>query len=341
MWGQRARIWGLGLVGAAAVVLAGCGGGGTVVARAAFEPKRLVSFGDELSTIEDKANNGNGRKYSVNGFKPQTAPGVPLQHTCALYPIWNQAAAEGFGVRFPECKDDPSSTTTPVTPTGLIYARPGARVADVQAQIDAHVRVAGSFNRAELVTVLAGTHDVLALYRQFDGNNREALKAQAEAAGSALAEQVNRVAQLGGRVVVSTMPDLGLSPFALAEEAKFAGSDRKGLLRDLTDRFNARLRVGLLDDGTRIGLVLLSEEVMRKSAAIPFGYQGGYKEVSKSACVATVQAPLCATNTLQVDANGVGIDPNSYMWADDIRPGPRVHAELAGALVYRARLNPF
>ncbi len=329
MW-MRGRCW---LVGSLlGVFLTGCGGGGETVKIDPFEPKRVISFGDELSVIDDSASPGNGRKYAVNAFKPQASPGAPLVADCTLFPVWNQQVAASFLLAFPQCKGVVEK------PTGIIYAKPGARVADVKGQIDQHLASAGSFNRSELVTVLAGTHDVLALYARFDGANRQALRLEAEALGTAMAGQVNRLADAGARVVVSTMPDLSLSPYAFAEDAAKPGQDRVGLLRELSDRFNAKLRTTIYNDGRRIGLVLLDVD-MQASARTPALY--GYKDVKQAVCVPTVALPNCATNTLRVDEAGVGEDAALWMWADAIRPGVSVHKSLGSSAFSRSRINPF
>ena len=344
-WKNAARVWSAGMgeskrvsgrtwlmAGLVGVLLAACGGGGETVSANLFEPKRVLSFGDELSVIDDSASVGNGRKYSVNAFKAQTAPGAPLVTDCVAYPIWNQLLAASYLLAFPQCKG------VIETPTGIIYAKPRARVADVKAQIDQHLAVAGSFSRAELVTALAGMHDVLALYARFDGGNREALKLEAEALGVAMAGQVNRIADAGGRVIVSTIPDLSLSPFAIAEDAAKPGQDRIGLLRDLSDRFNAKLRTTIYNDGRRIGLVLLDVD-MQAAAKTPALY--GYKDAKQAVCLSTAVLPACATNTLRVDENGVGEDAGLWLWADATRPSVSVHKNLGSTAYSRSRINPF
>ena len=306
---------------AGAALLAGCGGGEQVVK---FAPTRVLAFGDETSVIEDPSGTANGRKYSVNAL---SADGVTLD--CATTPIWTQAIATGFGLVFPECNHG----TPPVAaPTSRIYAAPGAKAADVAAQIDRHL-LTGTFGATDLAVVLAGTNDVLALYAQFPGATEDSLIAQAEAAGTALGLQVNRLADAGAKVIVSTAPDLGLSPFGIAEEARVAG--RAALLTRLSARLNAKLRVTVVNDGRRIGLVFADEALQ---SAFKFAASAGFTNVTQHVCN-PVLAPTvnrCTTATLVS-----GGSATTWLWADDTHLSPGGQALLGTIGLSRAKNNPF
>ena len=176
---------------AAAVLalLAACGGGGSQVDP--FEPRRLLAFGDENSLLTT-----DGRRYAINAVNQINGQQVV---DCAANPIWLQTLADGFGLVLAAC--NPSNRT----PTSTIYARPSARVADVRAQIDQHFS-GGTVGPRDLITVFAGLHDILELYTQFPAQAQTQLLAAAGARGRELAQQVNRLANANGRIIVLTVP---------------------------------------------------------------------------------------------------------------------------------------
>ncbi|MGM2693080.1 hypothetical protein ACS2QQ_29395, partial [Bacillus cereus group sp. Bce032] len=89
-----------------------------------------------------------------------------------------------------------------------IYAANGAKVADLVTQVDQHLSGGGAFSAKDLVTLFVGQHDVLALYAQYPTTPAEQLVASARLAGEALAGQVTRIADAGGKVLVSTAPEM-------------------------------------------------------------------------------------------------------------------------------------
>ena len=301
---RRPLAW---LLASAAVLLAACGGGTSQIQ--AFEPPRLTVFGDESSSFTPE-----GRKYTVNEFGTD---GQTLD--CNASPIWIQDVARAFNFAFPECPLTGAQTKA------ATRAAPGARVADVVRQVDAHV-AAGGFLNEELVLVLAGTWDVLDLYAQFPARSRDELINEARARGIRLAEQVNRMVGLGARVVISTMPDMGLSPYGIAQ-----GADGARLLTDLSAALNGRVRATIINDGRLIGLIL-TDEFVQVAARAP-----GYFNLSNAKdAVCTAALPNCTTRTL-VD----GASANLYLWASDRWLGTGGHRQLGALAVARATLNPF
>jgi outer membrane lipase/esterase len=125
-------------------------------------------------------------------------------------------------------------------------------------------------------------------------------------------------------VIVSTMPDLGLTPFGI-------GSGNARLLSDLSMEFNSGLRVNMVQDGRLVGIVFADAEIQ---SAVGFPATRGYSDVTTPAC--TVALPGCTTATLVTGATAV-----SHLWADDLRPGPRFHESLGAQAVSRAVNNPF
>lgn len=316
---QGARSQGRALLGAmalsAAALLAGCGGGGGQIDP--FKPNRIISFGDEASLITS-----DGRKYSVNAIDGNTNLLV-----CTGNPIWVQTLAATFGLVYPNCNPDKLAV-----PTGRMYSQVGAKVADVKAQIDSHF-ISGGFTEKDLVTVMAGVNDVLELYREYPQQGADTLKAQADQRGRALAEQVNRIAAANGRVILVTVPDMGVTPFALNERLTRPDTDRAKLLTELTTAFNDALRTTIVNDGRAIGLVILDEEVDR---IVKYASAYGFANVTEPVCQSTVSLPNCSTRTLTTNGS-----VDNWLWANNILLSPAGHARLAALAQSRAINNPF
>ena len=297
---------------AAAVLLAACGGGTSQFEP--FEPEQYVAFGDETSLIL-----GDGRRYTVN---PLDANGAL---SCATQPIWTQAVATEFGFVFEEC--NPSGATTF---KALMRAQAGARVDDVQAQIDAQL-ARGGFAAKTLVTVMAGANDILELYAAYPQQTEAQLIDEARARGERLAQQINRLVGIGPRVIVATVHDLGLSPYALAQKAAFTDTDRAALISRLVAAFNARVRTTILNDGRFIGLVL-GDEAVQSIARLPGVY--GISNATSGVC--TVALPDCTDRTLVESGTSAG-----WLWADGTRLAYGAHLQIGTLAVARAKGNPF
>lgn len=298
----------------ASALLAACGGGGQQVA--SFSPNRVIAFGDELSVI-----NADGSKYTINAL----VTGSTTQLECAAAPIWIQLVAASYGLSFPQC---PGFATDPQS---RIYAAEGATVADVATQIDTLV-VNGGFTTNDLVTVLAGANDVVAQFRQYPTVGEDQLAANLTAAGNALAEQVNRLAGYGARVLIVTIPDMGLTPFA-GDRSVGSTDGNPALLTRLSTKFNDALLVGILNDGHKIGLIQFDEYLKSVDTAARNG-RGSLNNTSLAAC--SVALPKCTTNTLVPDAvNSV------WLWADSRRLAPSGQSALGSLASSRARSNPF
>lgn len=308
---RQARRWAA-LVLAAGLGLAACGGGTSQYDP--FIPGRLLVFGDETSTLTP-----NGRNYGVNGV---TTEGII---DCATNPIWVQSLAGIYGFTFAEC-----NTTSEPVPKARMLAFAGAKVADVTAQVEAQV-AAGGFRDKDLATVLAGANDILELYGQYPSLAEATLIAEARARGQRLARVVNRLVELGAKVIVSDLPDLGLTPFAISERALGGSFDRAALLSRLTTAFNEQLGVSVLLDGRFVGLM---QAQLRFQAIERFPPSFGLANVTTAVC--TTPLPDCTTATLLPEAVAT-----SYLWADETRLAPGGQAQLASLAVDRAQRNPF
>jgi outer membrane lipase/esterase len=297
---------------AALAALVACGGGERV---STFTPQRIVAFGDEASVITSA-----GRKYTINALDSAGAL------DCKTNPIWVQYLALVFTLPFAQCNPDGAIVRS------INYATAGAKVADISPQIDQHF-AAGGFGGQDLVTILAGSNDVIEQYRLYPAQSEAAIIAVLEARGEALAAQVNRVAAAGGKVLIATLPDLGLTPFALAEQAAHPAPDvdRAALIRRLLERFNAKLRINIINDGRLIGLVVADQlvQVMVKSP-------GSYGLVNVTGAACTVALPDCTSQTLVTGATS-----DNWLWADSLQLGPVAHRQLGLLADVRARNNPF
>lgn len=309
---QRAQRVGVGLVFSATLaLLASCGG--STSQYDAFVPQRVLAFGDENTALTPT-----GKRYGVNGLDANG------NIDCTQQPIWVQAVASNYGFVFAECNptgDDPKAK---------MFAAAGTKVADLSAQVEAQV-AAGGFRQTDLALVLVGTNDIIELYRQFPGRPESDLASEAGARGKQLAQVVNRLVDLGAKVIVSTLPDLGQSPYAAKESAANFDTDRSFILSQLTATFNEQLGVNVVLDGRYVGLM---QSDLRFQAAYRSPASVGLVNATNAVC--TVAPPDCTTATL-ID----GGSASGYVWADDTRLAPGGQNQLATLALERARRNPF
>ena len=298
---------------ACAALLASCGGGQP---GQRFYASRIIAFGDEFSYMGN-----DGRKYTINAL----VSGSTTALDCTSNPIWVQSLAAAYGLVFPQCRgavDDPASR---------IYAVNGAVVDDLSGQIDTQI-LNGGFNGTDLVTVLVGANDVLAEFAKYPNVGEAQLLAELDASGTALAAQVNRIASLGAKVLISTIPDMGLTPFA-GDRSVGSTDGNPPLLTRLSTRFNDALLAHLTNDGSKIGLIQLDEFLQATDRATVQG-QGQYSNTTLFTC--TVALPACTTNTLAADSINA-----TWLWADIRHLTPSGQGNLASLALTRAQNNPF
>ncbi len=307
---------------AALGALAACGGGDT---QEAFNPNRVLSFGDELSTLEP-----DGRKYSINAYKITDATtNPPTESTteldCTRNPLWIQTVASSFGLAFDRCLG--AATTA----SGQVLAQRGHKVADLPAQIDAVQGAA--LNERDLALMQVGMNDILELYARYPTESSASLIEQARSRARVYGEAINRLAQSGPAVVVLTVPDLGLTPYARAQNTSSGDPNRSKLLSQLTGAFNSRMSVTLINDGRLIGLVFIDIETQNM-----FKFPGSFSltNVLDAACLPTAVLPDCRTNTLATGATSA-----SHLWADELRPGQTLQSRMGSLAEFRAKNNPF
>ena len=317
---KAARRWRLSVAAVTALttagILAACGGG-----TSQFDPfiaERVFAFGDDSTALRS-----DGRRYGVNGLDATTSV-----FDCRLEPVWVQVIASYYGFVFAEC----NVATPAVVPKAFMRAAAGAKVADVAAQVEAQA-AAGGLRDKDLALVLAGANDVLELYAQYPGKSEAELIVEARARGERMAAVVNRLVNLGAKVIVSNLPDMGMSPFARAEATANASSgfDRGALISRLTTAFNDHLGVKVLLDGRFVGLVQMD---LRTQLAARSPGSVGLSDVSTAVC--TVAPPDCTTATLVTGATA-----GTYLWADSTRLGSGGQGSLATLALERAQRNPF
>lgn len=300
---------------AAAALMAGCGGGTSQIDP--FAPTRIIAFGDETGAIL-----ASGKKYTINGVNADTK-----LLDCKLNPNWTQLLAAGFSFVYPQCNTDGVAL-----PQGIMYATVGAKVADVRDKIDQHF----SNDRVgpkDMVAIMVGVNDILELYRQFPAQSKDSLINEAKARGKQLADQVNRIAQANGRVLVATLFDVGLTPYGQKEKETGTDIDRAAFLDELTNAFNVAMRLNLLNDGRLIGLVLV-DETIQQIARFPGAF--GYTDVTRAACRTDVALQDCTTDTLVAEANA-----SQWLWAGPTQLGPSAQQRIGSLALTRARNNPF
>ena len=299
----------------ALAALAACGGGKGQIEP--FAPTRLISFGDELSVLT-----ADGKRYGVNALKAGTTTG---EIDCAGNPIWVQTLATQFKLALAQCNSDISLATA-----AHLRGAVGAKVADVKAQIDQQL-ASGAVGPKDLLLVQGGFHDLIEIYKEFPAKAEPELIASAQARGRLLAEQVNRLANANGRVIVLTALDPGLTPAGVAEKAAKTDTDRAALMGRLTAAFNTAMRLTLIEDGRLIGLVLADETI---ATAVKFPSFLSFADATQAAC--TVALPNCTTATQKTE-----VGTNSWLWADDLRLGAGGQSLIGNAALTRAVNNPF
>lgn len=325
--GARSGLQLLALLGAG--LMASCGGGDPITP---FAPTRILAFGDELSAIE-----ADGRKYSINAFRQITVDGVlvddPTALDCTRNPLWVQAVATGFGLAFDRCLG------TATTATGQIRAQVGHKVADLAAQL-AGVQ-GNALGEQDLALVMIGMNDILELYAQYPGVGRATLLEEARVRGRTLGTFVNQVATSGPAVVVLTVPDIGQSPFALAQNVSTGDNTRAALISEMVSVFNNRMSVELINDGRLIGLVYADIDLQN---LVKFPQSFGLANVTAPACLSTAALPGCTTATL-VPADTVtgaaAATATTWLWADNLRISPAGQSRLGALAQSRAVNNPF
>lgn len=334
-WARRAAS---GAAMMALALLAACGGGTEQITP--FAPTRMWVLGDDMSVMTKTL--PLGRKYSINAVS--TTGTTPLD--CVALPLWHQPVAYSWAFAYPEC----NPTNNPVT-AARIFAQAGAKVADMPTQLAEARLVAGrEFSNTDLFTLLVGANDVLDVYQNIyladpTPNGYNAGLAELTQRGVRLAAFVNELTRAnvgdiyGPKIVLSTIPLMNLTPYAITEAVNRPGLDVLNVLKAYSQAFNTALRAGdqqngfsgIVNDGRFIGLIEL-DALLQTGVNNPPGY--GLVNVVQAAC--TVPLPDCTQNTLVTGATA-----SNFLWASDLWMGPTAHLNLGNFARGRATGNPF
>ena len=313
-------VTGLAAAGALAA-LASCGGG--TYQQQAFVPVRLLSFGDESSRLQGSQ----GLKYSINGIST-----VTLQTDCSIAPIWNQALANSYGLVFANCNPNASFETNAIDETTI-----NGTVADVVQKVAAF-QAGDTFNGNDLVTIWVGMHDILNDYKANATGDETVLLQDMKEQGATLANIVNSIAAAGAKVIIVTVPDMSYSPFAYTESQR-GDFDRLGLLSHMSTQFNVGLRSNILNDGSKIGLVL-ADDLVRNAVRSPGSFGLIAFDNQSYGCLDSAPLPTCSSETLRVDPT-TGQATTGFLWADATHLGSVMQAQIGSQAVGRAHSNPF
>ncbi len=310
---------GLVAIGALAV-LASCGGGTYQVST--FVPVRQLSFGDESSRLEG----AQGLKYSINGT-------TGAQIDCTVAPIWNQALANSYGLVFANCNPNASNNLSALDLTTV-----GGTVDDVVNQVAAF-QAGDTFNYNDLVTIWVGMNDVLDEYQANGSGDQTALLTDIKQQGATLGGLVNHIAAAGAKVVLLTIPDMSYSPYGYAE-AQRGDFDRAKLLSDMSTQFNLGLRTNIINDGSKIGLVIV-DDLVRNATRSPGSYGLTSFPNQTPGCLDTAPLPTCTPDTLRIDPSTGQDATAAFMWADPTHLGTVLQTQIGTQAVNRAHSNPF
>lgn len=293
------------LLAAALVALTACGGGTEQIEP--FEPRQIILLGDETAVLAT-----DGKHYSINGLNASNAI------DCGSVPTWTQSLVANFGMTLDRCNPNNLGAR------GITRGAPGAKAADIETQIDAQL-AAGAASPKDLFVVMVGLNDIIERYEA----GADCGDAELRARGQRVAAQINRLVAADTRIIVVTVHDLGLTPYARTRDAANPGQSAR--LSCLTATYNARVRVDIVQDGRFIGLVL-ADDLTSAMTRSPASYS--LTNVTDAAC--TTALPDCTVNTLVS-----GASTSTHLWADDRHFGPTAHATLAAFAETRVRNNPF
>jgi outer membrane lipase/esterase len=310
-----------GMVAAGALAaLASCGGG--TYQQQAFVPARLISFGDESSHLEGVQ----GLKYSIN----EVTNGRP---DCTLNPLWNQALANSYGLVFANCNPNGSFDTSALDETTI-----NGKVADVEQKVQAF-QAGDTFNGNDLVTIWVGMHDILDEYQANATGDETVLLQAMRDQGTRLAGIVNGIVANGAKVILLTVPDMSDTPFAYAESQR-GDFDRMKLLSDMSTQFNVGLRSNILNDGSKIGLVLV-DDLVRNAVRSPGSFGLISFDNQTYGCLDSAPLPTCTSDTLRADPSTGQVANAAFMWADATHLGSVMQSQIGSQAVGRAHSNPF
>jgi hypothetical protein len=314
----------------------------------------LLVFGDEASLLTrgSSATARDGKKYTINGFTPNTTPAFSTLD-CGINLLWVQWLAANYNFVFEAC----NFTGAPVT--AFNYATAGAKVADAVGQVNIWLSQGNSFGPTDLVTVMVGQNDIIELYEVYKAlpTDQQTQAAQDQLVlaalnrGKALAALFTNVITNSknkkARALYVVIPDVGKTPYGLSQP------DGGALLSRMTfgvgnnyEGFNLGLRDNIANNGRSLGLVdgyNLFFNLTNNTEN--YANNNGIFNLTAAGCLPANQpaynpdAPnaYCSSSTLVNNANGSAY----YLWADQTNFGTQAHFLLGDRARFLAENNPF
>jgi phospholipase/lecithinase/hemolysin len=327
----------------ATALVSGCGGN--------FKPAaplftNMVTFGDSLSDVGtyqvgEVAALGGG-KFTINAsgnkiWVEDIATALTLPAPCAAETGLDGSAAYGFSVPVTThsgCYDfaqGGSRVTNPVGPGNALLggtnAISGFLTVPVDTQIQTYLTANnGAFTGHELVTVWAGANDLFINLSELSGGletPNQAVAALEQAAGEEAA-YINQAILANGAnyVLVMNLPDVSLTPFAIAQ-----GSANQAEIQQLTIVYNTALKASLA--GVPASKVLYFDTFTASQGEAANATAYGLTNITTPACNLAPAANPLGSSLICSNANLSGANVLNYEYADEVHPTPYAHALLS------------
>ena len=185
------------------------------------------------------------------------------------------------------------------------------------------------------MTVLFGANDVLDLYQN------QYLPDPTPATANAIVTELTtrgtprrahqRADRARPRVILSTMPLMGLTPYALREAITSGDPKRSALLINFSNTFNTAVRVNIVNDGRYIGLVELDALL-----------DAGFDDPAPTVCPTSPGRVHGRAARLHHQHPGRHTaNRTTWLWASDLWMGFAAHLNLGNFARGRALGNPF
>jgi hypothetical protein len=129
------------------------------------------------------------------------------------------------------------------------------------------------------------------------------------------------------------------SPFGETEQER-GDFDRKQLLSDMSSNFNRAMRSTVINDGSKVGLVL-PDDYVNSAVRSPssFGYAADAE--TQPGCLPTAPLPQCTEDTLVIDSVANSSSAAIFLWADPTHLAPTAQNAIGTQASSRAHSNPF
>ena len=349
----------------AALMLAGCGGGGAGDQSPKIKFSSAVYFGDSLSDVGSYAvptitAYGGGGQYTINGggknwtelVSAQLGLAAPCAYetglngsvfgagvTIATHAGCTNYAQGGARVTIPYGPGNATlATLFPTNTTFADYALLGQLTVPITTQMDNHIgtltSTGGKFSGNEVVFVLAGANDILMQFGTYgasvtaDPTNAATYATDAVTATGAAATDL--VGYIDTKLIANGakyVVVLNVPDIANTPFAISNGAAAKDFIDTLVTTYNGILKAGLANNANVLFIDAYSAN--RDEVTNPTAY--GLTNVDTPACDLTAatnplgSSLMCNTSNL---ISGVTADTH-YLFADDVHPTPYGYLQLA------------